>query len=290
MLSTPSSTKTTTTTATSTLSITSTSSSVQTSTSTLAPTTSITTTTSSPLSSVSETVSSSSTTSPQTSVSTTTTTTLTATCPPETSSNATTTVLALIPWLASYPSLALSFEGQTSTMSSSRAFTLSYAVVYVSSTTYKVDVTYTAAKSHQFTAWLLKNGTTLAIFNGQENETGAQASSDVQTYFGEFASVQNFVQEQSLYSNLFPMNGTATVTIGTQTFQVTNYITNTIPETIQLCNGETDVLTAYSLSEGTPTGASLVLPTYASIAGTATANGTTTPFSFIVEITAFTVA
>jgi len=186
--------------------------------------------------------------------------------------------------------LTLSFGGKTSTMTSSRNFTLSYSVVYVTSTTYKVDLTYVATKSHQYTAWLLKNGTTLAVYNGQANETGAQASSDVQNYFGEFASVQNFLQEQSIYSNLFRSNGNSTVTIGGQTFTVTNYVTNNLPETIQLCNGETDTLTAYNLSEGTPSGSSFELPTYASIAGTATANGTTTPFSFTVKITAFTVA
>jgi len=186
--------------------------------------------------------------------------------------------------------LTLSFAGKTSHMTSTRDFTLSYSVVYVTPTTYKVDVNYVATKSHPFTAWLLKNGTTLAIYNGQVNETGAQASSDVQNYFGEFASVQGFVQEQSLYSNLFRSNGNSTVTIGTQTFTVTNYVTYTLPETIQLCNGETDTLTAYNLSEGTPSGSSFELPTYVNIAGTATENGTTTPFSFTVNITAFTVA
>jgi hypothetical protein len=164
--------------------------------------------------------------------------------------------------------------------------------VYATSTTYKVDLTYTSTKSHQFTAWLLKNGTALAIYNFQTNvnETGTQASSDLQNNFGEFASVQSFLQGQSMYSNLFRSNGTSTVTIGTQTFTVTNYVTNTLPETIQLCNGETDTLTAYSLSEGTPSGSSFELPVYADIGGTATANGTTTPFSFTVKITAFTVA
>ena len=190
----------------------------------------------------------------------------------------------------SYPSLTLSFGGQTSTMSTTRNFTLTYSVVYVTSTTYKVDLTYTATKSHQYTAWLLKNGTALAVYNGQVNETGAQASSEVQNYFGEFGSVQGFLQGQSIYSNLFQANGNSTVTIGSQTFTVTNYVALKVPETIQLCSGETDTLTAYNLSEGTPTGASLELPVYVSIGGTATANGTTTPFAFTVRITAFTVA
>ena len=175
-------------------------------------------------------------------------------------------------------------------MGSSRTFTLSYSVVYVSSTTYKVSIDYVTTGSHMFTAWLLKNGTTLAIYNGNTNETGAQAATDVQTYFGEFASVQNFVQEQSLYSDLFHSTGTSTVTIGTQTFTVANYVTNTPNETVTLCNGETDTLTTYNLSEGTPSGSTTELPTYANIAGTSTANGVTTPFSFTVTITAFTVA
>jgi hypothetical protein len=164
--------------------------------------------------------------------------------------------------------------------------------VYVTSTTYKVDLTYTATKSHQFTAWLMKNGTALAIYNAQTgvNETGSQASGDLQDNFGEFASIQGFLNGQSMYSNLFRPNGTSTMTIGTVTFTVTNYVANTLPETIQLCNGETDTLTAYNLSEGTPSGASFELPAYVSIAGTSTKNGATTPISFTVKITAFTVA
>jgi hypothetical protein len=175
-------------------------------------------------------------------------------------------------------------------MTTSRSFTFSYSVVYVTSTTYKVDGDYVATKSHQFTAWLLKNGTALAVNFGQGNDTGAQAATDVQTYFGEFALVQGFLQEQSLYSNLFRSNGTSTVTIGTQTFTVTNYVALSLPENIQLCNGETDTLTAYNLSEGTPSGSTLELPTYTNIAGTSTLNGSTKPFAFTIQITALTVA
>ena len=178
-------------------------------------------------------------------------------------------------------------------MSQNHSFTLSYSVVYVTSTTYKVDLTYTSAKIRHFTAWLTMNGTALAIYNAQTgvNETGAQVNSDLQNNFGEFASIQGFLNEQSMYSNLFRSNGTSVVTIGTEpSFTVTKYVANTLPETIQLCNGETDTLTAYNLSEGIPSGASFQLPVYVSIAGTATENGTTTPISFTVNITAFTVA
>jgi len=130
----------------------------------------------------------------------------------------------------------------------------------------------------------------LGVYNGNVNDTEAQASSDVRNYFGEFVSIQGFLQGQSQYSNLFRSNGTSTATIGTQSFSVTNYVTNTLPKTIQLCNGESDTLTAYSLSEGTPSGSTFELPVYVNIGGTATANGTTTPFYFTVNITAFTVS
>jgi hypothetical protein len=149
---------------------------------------------------------------------------------------------------------------------------------------------YVAKKTLQFTAWFLKNGTTLAISTSKGNITGAQASSDVQEYFGDVASVLGFVQDQSLYSNLFHSNGTSTVTIGTQTFTVTNYITNTLPETIQRCNGETTLLTAYNVSEGTPSGSTYQLLTYARMSGSTTADGTKTPFSFTIQVTAFSVA
>jgi len=173
-------------------------------------------------------------------------------------------------------------------MTTSRSFTFSYSVAYVTSTTYKVDGDYVATKSHQFTAWLLKNGTALAVNFGQGNDTGAEAASDVQTYFGEFAVVQGFLQEQSLYSNLFRSNGTSSVTIGSQTFNVTNYVAIALPESIQLCNGETDSLTAYALSEGMPSGSTLEVPTFVDIAGTSSLNGGT-PFAFTVRITSLTV-
>ena len=188
--------------------------------------------------------------------------------------------------------MTLDFSGTTSTMTSSQDFTFSYSVVSVSSTTYKVEGDFAGASSVTFTAWLLKNGTTLAVHvnNSPSNITGTMAGNLVEGYFGEFAAVQGFVQEQSVYSNLFRSNGTSTVTIGTNKFTVTNYAAYTLPETIQLCNGESDSLTAYSLSEGTPSGSNYELPIYVHIAGSSTANGTTVPFEFTIRITAFTVS
>ena len=218
--------------------------------------------------------------------------TLTATCTSTTSSNATATVLALIPQLNAYPSMTLSFSGKTGAMSTSENFTFSYSVVSETSTTYMVEGEFTGTPSLTFTAWLLKNGTTLAINSGHghPNITGSLAGTLVQGYFGEFAAVQGFVQEQSLYSNLFRLNGTSNVTIGSYTFTVTNYVANALPETIQLCNGETDQLTTYHLSEGTPSGSSYELPTYVRIAGSSTIAGSTTPFDFEIQVTAFTIA
>jgi hypothetical protein len=115
---------------------------------------------------------------------------------------------------------------------------------------------------------------------------GAVASSDAQAYMGDFASVQGFVQDQSTYSNLFHSNGTSAVTIGTNPVTVTNYVANALPETIQRCNGETTVVAAYNLSEGTPSGSTYELPTYVHMSGST--NGT--PFSFTFQVTAFTVA
>jgi hypothetical protein len=175
-------------------------------------------------------------------------------------------------------------------MTRSRTFSFTYTVVYASSTTYKVDMEYVAKKTLQFTAWLLKNGTTLAISTSKGNITGSQASSDVQEYFGDVASVLGFVQDQSLYSNLFRTNGTSTVTIGTHSFTATNYVANTLPETIQRCNGETTVLTAYNVSEGIPSGSTYQLLTYANMSGSTTANGTTRAFAFTIQVTAFTAA
>lgn len=226
------------------------------------------------------------TTTPQTS-----TQTLTAKCTSTTTASPASTVLALVPQLDAYPSMTMVFSGTTSTMKSGLNFTFSYSVQSVTSTTYRVAGDFAGNPSVTFTAWLLKNGTTLAVNlnHSSSNMTGTMAANLVQGYFGELAAVQGFVQEQSIYSNLFRSNGTSTVTIGTNTFTVTNYTAYALPETIQLCTGETDSLTAYSLSEGTPSGSSYELPVYVSIAGSSTSNGSATPFAFTIRITAFTV-
>ncbi|HUI86014.1 MAG TPA: hypothetical protein VLY21_02520, partial [Nitrososphaerales archaeon] len=75
----------------------------------------------------------------------------------------------------------------------------------MTSTTYKVVGDFAGNPSVTFTAWLLKNGTTLAVNlnHSSSNMTGTMAANLVQGYFGELAAVQGFVQEQSIYSNLF---------------------------------------------------------------------------------------
>jgi len=216
---------------------------------------------------------------------------MTATCTSTTTPSAASTILALIPQLDAYPSMTLKFSGMTSTMTSSQNFTFSYSVVSVTSTTYTVEGNFVGTPNVTFTAWLLKNGTTLAlnINHGKSNITGTHADNLVQGFFGELAAVQGFVQEQSIYTNLFRSNGTSTVTIGAQTFTVTNFVAYTLPETIQLCNGETDTLSAYSLSEGTPSGSTYEIPTSVHIEGSTTSNGATIPIDFTIQITAFTV-
>ncbi|MGA2664548.1 MAG: hypothetical protein ABSF83_06375, partial [Nitrososphaerales archaeon] len=61
-------------------------------------------------------------------------------------------------------------------------------------------------------------------------------------------------------------------------------------ETVQVCDGETAVLTAYNVFVGTPSGSSLAVVTHAQFAGTLTDSSGTTTLDYTYQLTALTVA
>jgi hypothetical protein len=72
---------------------------------------------------------------------------------------------------------------------------------------------------------------------------------------------------------------------------VTNYVANTLPETITLpCGGGTTTLTSFDLSVGEPMGTSYELVTSMQLAESATVGGATTTTSFSIEMLSFTAA
>ena len=174
-----------------------------------------------------------------------------------------------------------------------------YNLEYVSATTYKVIIdlqifengTSILATYH---AYVLKNGTVAAITATQGGQNLNVTGSQLQTDSGIFGP---FVFQAQLIDNLgtpaetdnFYANGTSTVTIGANTFPVTTYVANNLSETITNCDGSTTNLAAFTLNEGTPTGATYPLATSAHYDGSTTSGGVTTATNVYVEVTAVAV-
>jgi hypothetical protein len=174
----------------------------------------------------------------------------------------------------------------------SKDFTASYKVVYVSSTTYKVNITdVTPVKTYLTTVWFLKDGTVVGLDIDGHN-MNASASTSFQTYFAPWEQELEYGQQitTSTSYTFFQSNGTSTVTAGPSTFTVSNYAANSLPETIPFCNGDSTTLTtAGSFSVGTPSGSSYPLITYIHVGGSRTLGTISTTFDFTAQITSVTV-
>ena len=248
------------------------------------------TTTSSTQSSTTTTESSTTSSPSSTTFSTTSSTTSTAACLTISPSNST-EEQELVGWFGNYSSLAVTFNGTKD--GKAVDLTLSYTVAYKGPPTYKVNLNIVLnGKSHPYTLWDLSNGTVLALLapNGV-NSTGSAASNTVLNYFYDLETLYTLAL-QSTNTAYFHSTGTSSVTIGTNSFTVTNYVTNTTPETIQGCNnsGYGSVSTS-NVNLGTPSGSSFELVTSSTFVGSITdASGTTTTLDFTYQTTALTVA
>jgi hypothetical protein len=142
--------------------------------------------------------------------------------------------------------------------------TESYNTVYVSSSTYKVSISLTLTDQNiLYTAWVLKNGTTLALDVGGSNVTGAEAQGTISAAFIGFAveALAGATTGSYATSNYSHSTGTSTIMIGPTLVAVTTYAANKLPETVNSC-GTSVTLTAFSLSVGTPQGTNSSLITY----------------------------
>ena len=203
----------------------------------------------------------------------------------------------IIPLLNAYSAITQTYQGAVNGTASS--FTASYQVLYVSSTTYKVNITYVLpSKAEMTTVWLLKDGTVIGL-EIKGYDFNDSASQTFQNYFGLWRTALGLNQQIETYtsSSFLKSTGTSTVTLGPSTFTVTNYTATSLPETIPGCNGESlTVTTAGSFSVGTPIGgSSYPLVIDFEIAGSEVTVGisgtpSTTTFSFTCQITSVTVA
>jgi hypothetical protein len=179
--------------------------------------------------------------------------------------------------------------------------TESFNVVYRSATTDKVTTTdYIAVAGSNVnetdTAWILKNGTTIAVdmsVGGQNiNETGSSANSLVVSALGGFYEEVFFGDNPTAVTNdsqLFHSTGTSTVTIGGSQVTVTTYAANLSNEVVNNC-GSTSVYGTFSMSIGTPIGATFPLVTGLVEDASTSVSGNTTSVNIALHVTAFTVA
>jgi hypothetical protein len=178
----------------------------------------------------------------------------------------------------------------SSSTSSAQSFnaTDSYTIVYASSSTYKVDITFAGdGVSEAITAYILKDGTVLAVDVEGQNITGSLAQEESVGLFAGFITQVEYDSQVNVYtaSNYFHSTGTSTVTIGSNKVTVTNYVANTLPVTVDECGVDTN-LTAYGLSVGTPAGASEPLVTSFHIAGSNSEGN----YDVTLQVTSFTLA
>ncbi len=187
-------------------------------------------------------------------------------------------------------------NGTSSTTGStpeSYGYTESYMTVYQSSTTYKVSVSDSVeGENLVYTVWVLNNGQVLAVNAEGFNITGSEAQ---ETAIGVFVGFTLQIQADSSiaqYTNTgyFKSEGTSTVDIGTTPVKVTTWEANSLPETINACNGVTTTLTAFSFEVGTPQGASAALVVYEHFAGSEVSDGQTTTYDSVLQVTSITLA
>jgi hypothetical protein len=186
--------------------------------------------------------------------------------------------------------MSISFQGTKN--GEPRTGTLNYSVVYENSTTFMVNFTHTLnGKGNAGTLWILKNGTVLAVERGGKNYTGSTASNFVLSHFSDLDILYSFATQESTVTSYFHSNGTSTANIGTNSFTVTDYVANTTPETVQVCNEGTAVLDTYNVYLGAPTGSSLEMVTSANFSGTLTSSsGTIITLDLSYHLTALTVS
>jgi hypothetical protein len=207
-------------------------------------------------------------------------------------STSSTSTFNVVPLVSTFSGMQLRYNLTSGTQQSN--LTESYTRVYASATTYKVTVTSSIGSqvTPPETAWILKNGTVLAINVAGQNLTGPTAQTMIVGLFAGFSAEVQAGSQLSTYtaSQYFHTTGTSSVTIGSSTFAVTNYAANTLPQTITSCPpGTTTTLTNYKLSVGTPNGTSYKVVTYMQIAGSSTSNGQTSNFNYVIQIVSLTV-
>ncbi len=172
--------------------------------------------------------------------------------------------------------------------------TAEYRVLSVSSTAYKVNITETASgHAANYVAYVLKNGTAVAVLYQGQNYTGFYAYSFFLGAMGAFIVESTFTSPEVYSSILSPLfvheASQATIMIGQTSVLATTYVANTLPLDINEC-GFSASFSKFSVQTGSVTGVSIPLLTAMVISGTMTSGGSSQSVDFNFQITSITKA
>ena len=203
---------------------------------------------------------------------------------------------------------AVSYELNITSHSSTTHETFSYLVTPSTGGLSLVNVTVTVAinSTSEVTsdlAWVnvgsmsVVNITQYVKSDGKTYSLGTQTGVEAETTFApamaEF-TVYNTEYGVEYYSYLtnaqyFHSTGTASMTFGPTTFDVTTYLANNTPEVFNAC-GNTFTLNQWDLQIGTPPGTSTIFVTYLQSVGSEVVNGVPVSNNFTLALTSLTLA
>jgi hypothetical protein len=203
---------------------------------------------------------------------------------------------------------AISYGLNITSQSTTTYETLGYLVTPAAGGLEEVNITTSVARNStsQLTsdlAWV--NVDSMSVINITEyvtshgtkyslgTQTGVEAESMFTPAMSEF-SIYNTEYGIEYYSyftdaQYFHSTGTASMTFGPTTFDVTTYVANTTPETFNAC-GNVFTLDQWTLQLGTPPGTSAIFVTYIHSEGSDVVNGVTESNNFTLALTFLTVA
>jgi hypothetical protein len=166
-----------------------------------------------------------------------------------------------------------------------------YNVLSSSSSQISVNVTYVGNVTENIGAVIFANGTLASITMNGQTIPESYGNEYAIGLFAGFIFEVDYVDSLNNFTQIlqFHVAGTSTANIGSVSFPVTTYAANSLPVTTSTCGGS-DTLTAFSLTAGTPSGATLPLVTSATLAGSGNSEGSTSTYDITVQVTGLTVA
>jgi hypothetical protein len=189
--------------------------------------------------------------------------------------------------------MVLQFGGNTTT--GPIVLTDTYNLMYapsVGTDTYKLAFVVSGEGfTESTTAWILTNGTVLAVDSGGQNSTGTTADDNLLPDSAPFVLVTAY---DVAPSSILPASGTVatgqtSLTLGSVTMTVTNYRAETLPLVYSDCFGDTFTYNTFIVQAGTVPQTSFLLLTYLDLQGTQASSGTSQSDSIYLQVTSIVI-